>query len=80
MDPQQRLLMETVYLAMESAGLTIPGMQGSDTADYVGVMCIDYTTPMPLTSTMFPSITESAWQQATHRLDCLISSIGTAPV
>ncbi|KAH8896313.1 putative polyketide synthase [Thozetella sp. PMI_491] len=42
MDPQHRLLMETVYEAMETAGLTIPSMQGSDTAVYVGVMCSDY--------------------------------------
>lgn len=42
MDPQHRLLMETVYEAMESAGQTIPSLQGSDTAVYVGVMCSDY--------------------------------------
>jgi len=42
MDPQHRLLMETVYEAMESAGFTISGLQGSDTAVYVGVMCSDY--------------------------------------
>jgi hybrid polyketide synthase/nonribosomal peptide synthetase ACE1 len=42
MDPQHRILMETVYEAMESAGLTIPRLQGSDTAVYVGVMCSDY--------------------------------------
>jgi hybrid polyketide synthase / nonribosomal peptide synthetase ACE1 len=44
MDPQQRLLLETVYQAMESAGLTIQDMQGSDTAAFVGLMCMDYTT------------------------------------
>jgi hybrid polyketide synthase / nonribosomal peptide synthetase ACE1 len=54
MDPQQRLLMETVYLAMESAGLTIPGMQGSDTAAYVGVMCMDYTTTHALDLNFVP--------------------------
>lgn len=42
MDPQHRLLMETVYEGLESAGLTIPGLQGSDTAVYVGIMCMDY--------------------------------------
>ncbi|KAK2040741.1 putative polyketide synthase [Colletotrichum somersetense] len=41
-DPQQRLLMETVYEGLESAGLTIDGLRGSDTAVYVGVMCSDY--------------------------------------
>ena len=42
MDPQHRVLMETVYEALESAGQTIPALQGSDTAVYVGVMCSDY--------------------------------------
>jgi acyl transferase domain-containing protein len=38
MDPQHRLLMETVYEAMEAAGLSLSDLQGSDTAAYVGVM------------------------------------------
>jgi hybrid polyketide synthase / nonribosomal peptide synthetase ACE1 len=38
MDPQHRLLMETVYEAMEMAGLKIADLQGSDTAAYVGLM------------------------------------------
>lgn len=38
MDPQHRLLMETVYEAMEAAGLCISDLQGSDTAAYVGVI------------------------------------------
>ncbi|KAF3480350.1 Beta-ketoacyl synthase, active site protein [Arthroderma uncinatum] len=42
MDPQHRLLMETVYEAMETAGMTISSLQGSDTAVYVGIMCSDY--------------------------------------
>ncbi|KAK5132876.1 hypothetical protein LTR08_008396 [Meristemomyces frigidus] len=42
MDPQHRLLMETVYEALESAGIAIPTLQGSDTAAYVGIMCSDY--------------------------------------
>jgi hybrid polyketide synthase / nonribosomal peptide synthetase ACE1 len=41
-DPQQRLLMETVYEALESGGLTIEGLKGTDTAVYVGVMSVDY--------------------------------------
>ena len=42
MDPQQRLLLETVYETIESAGMTIEGLQGSDTAVYAGVMIGDY--------------------------------------
>lgn len=41
-DPQQRLLMEVAYEGLESAGLTIDDLRGSDTAIYVGVMCNDY--------------------------------------
>lgn len=42
MDPQQRMLLETVYEAIESGGMTIEGLRGSDTAVYAGVMCGDY--------------------------------------
>ena len=42
MDPQQRFLLETVYEGLESAGLTIEGLRGSDTAVYAGLMCNDY--------------------------------------
>ncbi|KAL6232485.1 hypothetical protein BDW75DRAFT_242951 [Aspergillus navahoensis] len=41
-DPQQRMLLETVYEAMEDAGLTISAMKGSDTAVYVGLMTGDW--------------------------------------
>ncbi|KGO65245.1 Acyl transferase/acyl hydrolase/lysophospholipase [Penicillium italicum] len=41
-DPQQRLLLETVYEALEFGGLTIEGLNGSDTAVYVGNMAVDY--------------------------------------
>ena len=43
-DPQQRLLLETVYESIESAGLTIKGLQGSKAAVYVGQMCGEYET------------------------------------
>ncbi|KAH0404852.1 putative polyketide synthase, partial [Aureobasidium melanogenum] len=42
MDPQQRVLMETVYEAIEAAGLTIEGLKGSDTGVFAGVMTGDY--------------------------------------
>jgi hybrid polyketide synthase / nonribosomal peptide synthetase ACE1 len=42
MDPQQRLLLETVYEGLESAGVTLKELQGSNTAVYVGVMTGDY--------------------------------------
>ncbi|KAI2643458.1 hypothetical protein GGS21DRAFT_485978 [Xylaria nigripes] len=41
-DPQHRLLLESVYEAMESAGLTIQQLQGSATAVYVGLMIRDF--------------------------------------
>jgi hybrid polyketide synthase/nonribosomal peptide synthetase ACE1 len=42
LDPQQRLLLETVYEGLESAGLTIESMRGSDTGVFVGQMFGDY--------------------------------------
>ncbi|KAI4230036.1 MAG: hypothetical protein L6R36_000415 [Xanthoria steineri] len=42
-DPQQRILLETVYEAMENAGLSLHGLRGSQTSAYVGSMSADYT-------------------------------------
>lgn len=42
MDPQQRLLMEVVYEGLESAGMSMAQLRGSDTGVYVGVMFDDY--------------------------------------
>ncbi|KAH5224102.1 highly reducing polyketide synthase sthA [Parastagonospora nodorum] len=46
MDPQQRLLLEVVYEAIESAGLSMERMRGSDTAVFAGLMCGDYEAMM----------------------------------
>ncbi|KAF2188006.1 ketoacyl-synt-domain-containing protein [Zopfia rhizophila CBS 207.26] len=42
LDPQHRLLLENVYEAIESAGLTLEDLQGSDTGVFVGMMRCDY--------------------------------------
>lgn len=42
MDPQQRLLLECVYEAMESAGLRLEDLRGSETGVFVGQMFDDY--------------------------------------
>ena len=43
LDPQQRLLMETVYEAIETAGISITSLSGSKTAVYVGAMTDDFS-------------------------------------
>ena len=42
MDPQQRMLLEVVYEGIESAGLSIDSLRGSNTGVFVGLMCGDY--------------------------------------
>jgi acyl transferase domain-containing protein len=42
MDPQARLLLETVFEALEDAGITINQLKGSNTAVYAGQMVADY--------------------------------------
>ena len=42
LDPQCRLLLETVYEALEAAGITIKRLHGSDTSVYTGQMVADY--------------------------------------
>ncbi|KAH6652395.1 putative polyketide synthase [Truncatella angustata] len=44
MDPQQRFLLEVTYEAIESAGMEISNLRGSNTGAYVGVMFNDYAT------------------------------------
>ncbi|KAI1473097.1 uncharacterized protein F4812DRAFT_454916 [Daldinia caldariorum] len=41
LDPQQMLLLETVYEAVEAAGLSLDSLNGSDTGVYAGVMFRD---------------------------------------
>lgn len=54
-DPQQRLLLETVYEGVESAGLSIAGLQGSNTAVYVGLMSGDYADLLNRDPNGFPT-------------------------
>ena len=54
-DPQQRLLLETVYESLESAGLKIEDLQGSQTAVYVGLMCGDYADLLVKDPDSFPT-------------------------
>ncbi|KAI6351195.1 hypothetical protein MCOR25_010071 [Pyricularia grisea] len=42
MDPQQRQLLEATYEALCTAGQTLGGLKGSDTAVYVGIMTHDF--------------------------------------
>ncbi|KAF2642234.1 polyketide synthase [Massarina eburnea CBS 473.64] len=41
-DPQQRMHLELVYEAIESAGLKMETMRGSNTGVFSGLMCADY--------------------------------------
>ncbi|KAJ3497745.1 hypothetical protein NLG97_g1664 [Lecanicillium saksenae] len=41
-DPQQRLLLETAYESLESAGIPISSLAGTDTACFVGAFSEDY--------------------------------------
>jgi acyl transferase domain-containing protein len=44
MDPQHRIVLETVYEALEAAGLPLNDVKGSQTSVHVGVMTDDYYT------------------------------------
>ncbi|KAI0179682.1 hypothetical protein GGR52DRAFT_587215 [Hypoxylon sp. FL1284] len=46
LDPQSRLLLETVYEALEQAGLRMEDLRGSNTAVFAGQMVADYEQVM----------------------------------
>ena len=54
-DPQQRLLLETVFEGLDSAGLAIEELQGTQTAVYVGLMCGDYADLLGRDTDQFPT-------------------------
>ncbi|KAJ6080912.1 hypothetical protein N7499_005786 [Penicillium canescens] len=54
-DPQQRLLLETVYEGLEAAGIPMEGLQGSNTAVYVGLMTNDYADMLGRDVQNFPT-------------------------
>ncbi|KAI1115884.1 thiolase-like protein [Nemania sp. NC0429] len=55
MDPQQRLLLETVYESLESAGIPMDGLRGSQTGVFVGNMSVDYTEILSQDIDSFPT-------------------------
>ncbi|CRG87308.1 Nonribosomal peptide synthetase 14 [Talaromyces islandicus] len=42
-DPQQRILLETVYDALQGAGIRMEDLKGSSTGVFCGVMCDDFS-------------------------------------
>lgn len=69
-DPQQRILLEVVYEAIESAGLTIHRLSGSDTCCYVGIMCQDFFTMQSQDNLSLPkyAVTGIAGSNASSRV------------
>lgn len=69
-DPQQRLMLEVTYDAIESAGLTIDALAGSDTAVYVGIMTADYLMQQSQNTDFLPkyNATGVAGSNASSRL------------
>ncbi|KAM0136093.1 hypothetical protein ACHAP3_004714 [Botrytis cinerea] len=70
MDPQHRLLLETVYEALEEAGIPAETLRGSDTAVYTGVMFHDYLSLSSQDHMAIPKyhITGTAPNKASNRI------------
>lgn len=54
-DPQQRLLLETVYEGIETSGIPMENLQGSNTGVYVGLMTNDYADMLGRDVQNFPT-------------------------
>lgn len=55
-DPQQRFLLETVYEALEAAGLPVGAVKGTDTAVYVGLVTEEYSLIQLRELNMLPTV------------------------
>ncbi|KAM7218542.1 hypothetical protein V8F06_006146 [Rhypophila decipiens] len=70
-DPQLRWLMEVVYEGLESAGVPLEKLRGTDTGVYVGVMCNDYEAMLlrdPLQATPTYMATGTSKSMLSNRL------------
>ncbi|XWW99229.1 hypothetical protein V2A60_007238 [Cordyceps javanica] len=64
MDPQHRLLLETTYEGLETAGIPLESLRGSDTSAFVGVMSADYTTMVFFDSECTPTYSATGTSRA----------------
>lgn len=73
-DPQQRLLLELAYEAIESAGIPLEKIQGTDTAVYTGTSLI-----CQICSKVLRSLTSEQVLLLTLRRTCNLQSHGSEP-